>query len=165
MVAAVKFLDRKYGNIPQSENGIRKLVSGKYIKWCSTVGSSIYIFGVSLVGIWSRIPLIKSSHKLTRILFIILNSKLGIWLCSQPRIDLNSQYNFYDILTRPYKYLSNTLPTISTRTTCTQHNLHVSFTRCWNLIPDSLDQVESQIDSNTIYYFEFQTWNLALQPA
>ena len=36
---------------------------------------------------------------------------------------------------------------------------------CWNLITDSLDQVESQIDSNTIYYFEFQTWNLALQPA
>ena len=36
---------------------------------------------------------------------------------------------------------------------------------CWNLIPDSLDQVESQIDSNTIYYFELQTWNLALQPA
>ena len=36
---------------------------------------------------------------------------------------------------------------------------------CWNLIPDSLDQVESQIDSNSIYYFEFQTWNLALQPA
>ena len=35
----------------------------------------------------------------------------------------------------------------------------------WNLIPDSLDQVKSQIDSNTIYYFEFQTWNLALQPA
>ena len=37
--------------------------------------------------------------------------------------------------------------------------------KAWNLIPDSLDQVESQIDSNTIYYFEFQTWNLALQPA
>ena len=36
---------------------------------------------------------------------------------------------------------------------------------CWNLIPDSLDQVESQMDSNAIYYFEFQTWNLALQPA
>ena len=34
----------------------------------------------------------------------------------------------------------------------------------WNLIPDSLDQVESQMDSNTIYYFEFQTWNLDLQP-
>ena len=80
------------------------------------------------VGIWFRIPLIKSSHKLTRILFIISNSKLGIWLCSQPRIDLNSQSNFYDVLTRPYKYLSNTLPTLSTRTTCTQDNLHVSFT-------------------------------------
>ena len=36
---------------------------------------------------------------------------------------------------------------------------------CWNMIPDSLDQVESQMDSNAIYYFEFQTWNLALQPA
>ena len=35
---------------------------------------------------------------------------------------------------------------------------------CWNLIPDSLDQVESQMDSNAIYYFEFQTWNLDLQP-
>ena len=30
---------------------------------------------------------------------------------------------------------------------------------------DSLDQVESQMDSNDIYYFEFQTWNLDLQPA
>ena len=79
------------------------------------------------VGIWFRIPLIKSSHKLTRILFIISNSKLGIWLCSQPRIDLNSQSNFYDVLTRPYKYLSNTLPTLSTRTTCTQDNLYISF--------------------------------------
>ena len=67
------------------------------------------------VGIWFRIPLIKSSHKLTRILFIISNSKLGIWLCSQPRIDLNSQSNFYDVLTRPYKYLSNTLSTLSTK--------------------------------------------------
>ena len=36
--------------------------------------------------------------------------------------------------------------------------------KCWNLIPDSLDQVESQMDSNAIYYFEFQTWNLDLQP-
>ena len=36
---------------------------------------------------------------------------------------------------------------------------------CWNPIPYSLDQVESQIDSNAIYYFEFQNWNLALQPA
>ena len=67
------------------------------------------------VGIWFRIPLIKSSHKWTRMLFIISNSKLGIWICSQPRIDLNSQSNFYDVLTRPYKYLSNTLSTLYTK--------------------------------------------------
>ena len=53
----------------------------------------------------ARIPLIKSSHKWTRMLFIISNSKLGIWLCSQPRIDLNSQSKCYDVLTRPFKYL------------------------------------------------------------
>ena len=53
----------------------------------------------------ARIPLIKSSHKWTRMLFIISNSKLGIWLCSQPIVDLNSQSNFYDFLTRTYKYL------------------------------------------------------------
>ena len=57
----------------------------------------------------ARNPLIKSSHKWTRMLFIILSSKLVIWLCSQPRIDLNSQSNLYNVLTRPYNYLSNTL--------------------------------------------------------
>ena len=36
---------------------------------------------------------------------------------------------------------------------------------CWNLIPDFLDQVESQMDSNAIYYFKSQTWNLVLQTA
>ena len=56
----------------------------------------------------ATIPLIKSSYKWTRILFIISNSKLGIWLCSQPRIDINSQSNFYDALTRPYKTCSST---------------------------------------------------------
>ena len=69
----------------------------------------------------ARIPLIKSSHKWTRILFIISNYKLGIWICSQPRIDINSQSNFYDVLTRPYKYLSNTLY----KTTCTEFILHL----------------------------------------
>ena len=64
-------------------------------------------------------------------IFIISNSKLGIWLCSQPRIYLNSKSNFYDVLTRPYKYLYNTLSTLYTRTTCAQYNLHVSFTRLW----------------------------------
>ena len=61
----------------------------------------------------ARIPLIKSSHKWTWMLFIILNSKLGIRLCSQPRIDLISQSNFYHVLTRPYKYLvQHTINTI-----------------------------------------------------
>ena len=72
-----------------------------------------------------RIPLIKSIQKWNRMIFIISKYKLGIWICSQPRIDLFSQPNFYDVLTRPYKYLS----TLHTRITCTQYNLHVSFTR------------------------------------
>ena len=38
--------------------------------------------------------MINSSNKLTQMLFIISNSKLGIWLFSQPRIDLNSQSKF-----------------------------------------------------------------------
>ena len=76
-----------------------------------------------IVGIWFQIPLIKSSHKWNRMLFIISNSKLGIWLCSQPRIDLNSQSKFYDVLTRPYKYLSNTLSTLSTK----QHALNTIY--------------------------------------
>ena len=79
----------------------------------------------------SRIPLIKSSHKWTRMLFIISNPKIGIWLCIQPRIDLNSQSNFYYVLTRPYKYLSNTLY----KTTYTEHNLYVSFTIVERLVP------------------------------
>ena len=41
-----------------------------------------------------KIPLIKSSHKWTRILFILSNSKLRIWIFSQPSIDLNSQSDF-----------------------------------------------------------------------
>ena len=67
--------------------------------------------------------MIKSSHKWTRMLCIILNSKLGIWLCSQPRIDINSKSKFYDVLTRSYKYLSNTLSTLSTE----QHALNTIY--------------------------------------
>ena len=52
-----------------------------------------------------RIPLIRSSHKWTQMPFIISNSKHGIRIYSQPRIDLNSQSNFYDVLTRPSKYI------------------------------------------------------------
>ena len=47
----------------------------------------------------ARIPLIESSHKWTRILFIISNYKIGIWIFSQPRIDVNLQSNLYDVLT------------------------------------------------------------------
>ena len=36
-------------------------------------------------------------------LFITSNSKLGIWLFSQPTIDMNSQSNFYDVLTLDHK--------------------------------------------------------------
>ena len=46
----------------------------------------------------ARIPLIKSSHKWTRMLFIISNFKIGIWICSQPIIDLNSLSNFNDVM-------------------------------------------------------------------
>ena len=74
------------------------------------------------------IPLIKSSHKWTQIIFIISNTKLGIRLFSHPRIDLNSQSNFYDDLTRPYKYLSKNLY----KTTCTQDNLHINLTNVYN---------------------------------
>ena len=34
-----------------------------------------------------------------------------------------------------------------------------------NSSKDSLDQFQSQMDSNAIYYFEFQTWDQALHPA
>ena len=53
----------------------------------------------SVVSYPSSITLIESSHKCTRILFIIFNSKPGIWLFIQPTIDVNSQYNSYDVLT------------------------------------------------------------------
>ena len=46
----------------------------------------------------SRITLIKSSNKWTWIIFIISNSKPGIWLCSQPRIYVNSQYNLHHVI-------------------------------------------------------------------
>ena len=47
----------------------------------------------------TRIPLIESSHKWTRILFILSNSEFGIWIFSQNTIEINSQSNLYAILT------------------------------------------------------------------
>ena len=37
-----------------------------------------------------RIPLIALSHKWNQIIFPISDSKLVIWICSQPRVDVNS---------------------------------------------------------------------------
>ena len=68
-----------------------------------------------------RILLIKSSYKLTQVLIIISNSKLGIWICSQPRIYLHSQSNFYYVPSRPYIYLYNTLY----KTAYRKHILHL----------------------------------------
>ena len=59
----------------------------------------------------ARIPLIKSSHKWTQILFIISNSKLGICIYSQTRIDLNSQSNLYDALKIDHTRLCSTQST------------------------------------------------------
>ena len=112
----------------------------------------LYIFCWNMLeSAQARILLIKSSHKWTRMLYIISNSKLGIWICSQPRIDLNSQSNFYDVLTRPYKYLSNTLSTLYTRTTCTQHNLHVSFTIFHTSPPDLWNHITPTSMACTMY--------------
>ena len=56
----------------------------------------------------ARIPLTNSSHKWTRILFIILNYKLVIWICNQSRIDINSQTNLYDVITLDHTRLCTT---------------------------------------------------------
>ena len=50
----------------------------------------------------ASIPLIELSHKWTWIIFIILNTKIGIWIFIQPTIDVNLQYNFCDVLTLQY---------------------------------------------------------------
>ena len=53
----------------------------------------------------ARIPLIESSQKWNGLLFIISNSKLGIWICSQSRRDVNAQSNLYDVMTLYYTRL------------------------------------------------------------
>ena len=47
----------------------------------------------------ARITLIDSSRKLAPILFNISNSKLVIWICNHPRIDVNSKSRLYYVLT------------------------------------------------------------------
>ena len=60
-----------------------------------------------------RIPLTGLSHKWNRILFIIYNTKIGIWLCIQPTIYVNSQYNLYICSnSRPYNNMYQNLSTL-----------------------------------------------------
>ena len=77
----------------------------------------------------SRIPFIESSHKWTGIIFIIYNYKLGMWICSHPTIDVNSQSNFYDVLTlyhrRLYPELHLILIPENLKTTYSEHILHI----------------------------------------
>ena len=47
----------------------------------------------------SRITLIGLSHKWTRILLTISNTKLERWIFSQTTIYVNSQFNFYGVIT------------------------------------------------------------------
>ena len=106
----------------------------------------------------ARIPLIKLSHKWIRMLFIISNSKLRIRLCSQPRIDLSSQSKFYDVLTRPYNSLSNTLLTISTK----QHALKTIY-MLFSLGYETFTILSSEIyfslhSSLTISYSHDNSW-------
>ena len=56
----------------------------------------------------ARTPLIESSHKWTRILYIISNFKLGIWIFSQPKIDLNLQFNLYGVPTLDHTRICRT---------------------------------------------------------
>ena len=83
-------------------------------------------------------PLFESSKKWIRILFIISNSKLGIWICSHPRIYLNSQPNLYDFLTLDHTRLFQT----NKQTTYLEHILH--------LVPPYYDRFK-QVLSNFIF--------------
>ena len=75
-------------------------------------------------------------------LFIISNFKVGIWLCIQPRIDLNSQYNFYDVLTL---YHTRIFPTQST-TLHTNNTFYIYF----HHVPPSAEQQRSSLKNCSI---------------
>ena len=67
------------------------------------------------------IPLIESSRKWTKILFIISNYNIGIWIFSQPRIYVNSQSNLYYVITL---YHTRTFQP-NLQTTYSKHILHI----------------------------------------
>ena len=47
----------------------------------------------------AKIPFIGLGAQMDPENFIIPNLKLVIWICSQPTIDVNSQYKFYGVIT------------------------------------------------------------------
>ena len=82
----------------------------------------------------SRIPLIEPSIELTWILLIISNSKLGIWIRSQPIIDVNSQSNLYDVLTLDHTRLYTPQYTnyiLGTYSTSSSSIMHMCITYFW----------------------------------
>ena len=89
-------------------------------------------------------------------------------ICYNPKYNHNQMhetkiYRVIDVQDNPYhdnEPMAITSPN-EELVACLQSQVTVV---CWNLIPDSLDQVKSQMESNAIYYFEFQTWDLDLQP-
>ena len=88
----------------------------------------------------AKIPLIKLSHKWNKILFIMSNSKLGIWICSQPRKDLNSQSRFYDVLTI---YHTRLCPTQYTK----QHTWNTFYVLFHQVLHDRLTPLYTQAES------------------
>ena len=103
-----------------------------------SLSSRMWLFSLTLKtrGCWNmlessldRIPLIGLSQILARILFIISNSKLGIWICSQSTIYLNSQSNFYDVLTLYHTILfpetNILLSPFNLKTSYSEHILHL----------------------------------------
>ena len=103
----------------------------------------------------ARIPLIELSHKWTWILFIIINSKLGIWVFGQPIINANSQSNLYDVLTLEHTRI---FPTQSTNYILVIHftsisfmlwPFHTSIKQLYFLLRTSLKRAHSQENTRT----------------
>ena len=85
----------------------------------TTITITIYVTSphtISFIPCWnllelspSWITLIQLSHKWTRILSIISNYNLGICICIQPTIYINSQSNFYNVITLDHTCLCTEL--------------------------------------------------------
>ena len=78
--------------------------------------------------------MIGSGNKCTLIIFIISNSKLGIWICNQPIIDINPKSNLYDVLTLDHTIL---FPAQSTNYILGTHYTIISYRR-WRPSPSMI---------------------------